>query len=109
MANNGKNDRNRKDAHSITVEGREDELISAAYNEVERRIREGKATGPELVHFLKAGSVKGRLEKEILEKEKELVTAKTEALQSQKHIEELYAKAIDAMKEYGGVKDDYDD
>lgn len=46
------------------------------------------------------GSEKARLEKEILEKERELITAKTEALQTQRHMEELYAKAIDALQSY---------
>lgn len=87
--------------HSRTAKGREDELIALAYNRVEERIRNNQATGPELVHFLKLGSTKGRLEQEILEKEKELVTAKTENLRGQKNVEELYAKAIDAMKSYG--------
>lgn len=84
----------------FTAEDREDQLISMAYDRVEERIRNNQATGPELVHFLKMGSVKGRLEKEILEKERELITAKTEALQSQRAMEELYAKAIAALKSY---------
>lgn len=37
-----------------------------------------------------------------LEEENKLLVAKTEALQSQKHIEELYADAIAAMRSYGG-------
>lgn len=89
-------------SHAKTAKGREDELIALAYNRVEERIRNNQATGPELVHFLKLGSTKGRLEQEILEKEKELVTAKTENIKGQKSVEELYAKAIDAMKSYGG-------
>lgn len=86
--------------HAYTATSRENELISMAYDRVEQRIREDRATGPELVHFLKMGSEKARLEKEILEKERELITAKTEALQTQRHMEELYAKAIDALQSY---------
>lgn len=92
-----------------TAQAREDQLIAMAYDRVEERIRNNQATGPELVHFLKMGSAKGRLEKEILEKERELVTAKTEALHAQKRIEELYSKAIAAMKSYSGDNDDQDD
>ena len=92
-----------------TAQAREDQLIAMAYDRVEERIRNNQATGPELVHFLKMGSAKGRLEKEILEKERELVTAKTEALHAQKRIEELYSKAIAAMKSYSGDQDDSDD
>ena len=85
-----------------SAQAREDQLIAMAYNRVEERIRNNEATGPELVHFLKLGSTKGRLEKDILEKERELVTAKTEALRAQRQVEELYAQAIEAMKSYGG-------
>ena len=35
-------------------------------------------------------------------KQKELITAKTESLKSAKKVEELYASALDAMREYGG-------
>ena len=51
---------------------------------------------------------KEKLEKEILEKQRELLTAKTEALKAEQRIEELYADAIDAMKEYSGKKIDHD-
>jgi hypothetical protein len=54
---------------------------------------------------LKLGSSKERIEKEILEKQKELISAKTEALQSAKRIEDLYANAINAMKSYSGQGD----
>lgn len=83
-----------------TATSRENEIIAMAYDRVEQRIREDRATGPELVHFLKMGSAKGRLEKEILEKEKELISAKTEALNTQRRMDELYSKAIDALKSY---------
>lgn len=89
-----------------SAEAREAQLIAMAYNRVEDRIRNNQATGPELVHFLKMGSSKGRLEKDILEKEKELMAAKTEALRAQKRVEELYSQAIEAMKSYGGGNDD---
>ena len=42
-------------------------------------------------------------ELEILERQKDLITAKTEALQSAKRIEELYQEAIRAMRDYGGL------
>ena len=43
------------------------------------------------------------------EKQKELITAKTEALQSAKRIEELYANAISAMRKYSGNGSDEDE
>ena len=54
------------------------------------------------MHFLKLGSTKDRIEKEILERQKDLITAKTEMLQSQKNMENLYRDAIVAMRSYAG-------
>jgi uncharacterized protein YcaQ len=99
-------DEKRTPAPAISAQAREDQLIAMAYDEVERRIHEGVATGPELVHFLRMGSPKAKLEREILEKEKELITAKTEAIHTQKDLKELYANAITALKSYGGGSDD---
>ena len=90
-----------------TPSGRENELVSLAYDLVEKRLREGTATSQETVHFLKLGSTKERLEKDKLQLELELVKAKTEALQSTKRLEELYANAMKAFQEYSG--EDYDD
>ena len=59
-----------------------------------------------ITHYLKLGTTKEKIEQEILEKQKELITAKTENLKSAKKIEEIYQKAIDAMKRYGGCNDD---
>ena len=53
-----------------------------------------------------------RIEKEILEKQKDLITAKTEQIHSQKRIEELYADALNAMRRYSGsvaTEQDYDE
>ena len=89
-----------------TPEGRENEMIMLAYQEVERRIRSHEATGPELVHFLRMGSEKERLEREKLEVEMELQRAKADSIESGKRMEELYNNAIAAMKLYGGSEED---
>lgn len=83
-----------------TREARENQLIALAYDEVERRLREGTATSQETTHFLRLGSSRARLEKEILEKQKELMEAKAEAIRSAKRIEELYADAVKAVGTY---------
>lgn len=88
-----------------TPEGRENQLISLAYDLVEKRLREGTATSQETTHFLKMGSAKERKELEILEKQKKLLDAKTEALESNKRIEELYSEALKAMSRYSGQHD----
>lgn len=92
-------------------EERENQLIALAYDAVEERIRTGKASSAEYVHFLKAGSMKQREEIDKLQKENEMLRAKTEALRSEKNREELYKQAIAAMRSYAPPQgeDDYDD
>ena len=77
----------------------------------EKQLREGTASSQVITHFLKLGSSKEKLEKEILEKQKEMITAKTESLQSAKRVEELYSDAMNAFRKYSGnggdVNEDY--
>lgn len=89
---------------ALTAEGRENQLISLAYDLVEQRLRDGTATSQETTHFLKMGSLKERKELEIMEKQSILLDAKADALASTKRIEELYTNAIEAMKSYNGGK-----
>jgi hypothetical protein len=72
---------------------------------VEKRMREGTASAQEVTHFLKIGSLSTKSEREILEKQKELLTAKTESIRSVKKIDELYKEAIEAIKTYSGNSD----
>jgi hypothetical protein len=87
---------------SPTLEGRENQLIALAVDRAEQQIRSGKVSAQVLTHFLRLGRTKEKLEKEILEKKKELITAQTEAIHSAKKIEELYSNALQAMRAYSG-------
>jgi hypothetical protein len=96
----------------MTPEGRENQVISMAYDLAEKQIREGTASSQVITHFLKLGSTKERLEREIMTEQKKLITAKTEAIESEKRVEGLYKEALDAMRRYSGNEpddDDYDD
>lgn len=90
---------------AFTPEARENQLIAAATNLAEKQLLEGTASSQVITHYLKLGSSKERLEKEKLERENELLRAKTEALQSAQRVEELYANALDAMRRYNGCDD----
>jgi len=90
---------------ALSPEARENQLISLAVDLAEKQLREGTASSQVITHYLKLGSTKERLEKEILEKQKELIDAKTQNLQSAKRVEELYASALKAMRNYGGISD----
>lgn len=101
----------RKIRPAISPEARENQLVSLAVDLAERQLLEGTASSQVITHYLKLGSAKERLERERLEEENKLLKAKTEQIQSQKRIEELYADAISAMKRYSGQggseEDDY--
>jgi hypothetical protein len=94
---------------ATTVEGRENQMISLAIDLAEKRMRAGTASAQEVCHFLKAGSINAKIERDILEKQKELITAKTESLRASKRVDELYADAISAMRAYSGNPDRNDD
>lgn len=87
---------------ALSPEARENQLISLAVDLVEKRLSEGTASAQETVHFLRLGSMKARAELEILEQQRELMAAKTEAIRSAKRVEELYENALTAMREYSG-------
>lgn len=89
-----------------TPEGRENELVDMAYNEVARRIANHQATSAELVHFLKMGSEKERLERAKLEAEMELQRAKTVAIEEGRSMEAIAKEAMDAFKRYSGVEEE---
>ena len=87
---------------ALSPEARENQLISLAVDVAEEQLRNGTASSQVITHYLRLGSTKERIEKEILEKQKELIEAKTESLQSAKRVEELYKEALNAMKAYSG-------
>ena len=99
----------RRQAPGRTVESRENQIARLAYDLVERRIRNGTATSQEVVYFLKMGSTQSKLERIKLEAENKLLAAKTEALESAKRVEELYANAIRSMAIYQGREVSSDD
>lgn len=102
VTSSGSSQSPRKIRPALTPEARENQLIALAIDLVEQRLIDGTASSQETTHFLKLGTTKAKLEKEILVEQKKLISSKTEALQSQKRIEELYADAISAMRRYSG-------
>jgi len=93
----------------LNQDARQRRLINKAYDLAEQRIDRGEATAQEIVYFLKLGSQREQKEMLILESQAKLYNAKTEALASAKHTEELYNKAIEAMRSYSGLVDASDD
>lgn len=87
---------------ALDPEARENQMIALAESIVEERMLNGTATAQELIHYLRLGSSKARLELEMLEKEKALKEAKTENLNAQRRNEELIENALEAFKRYSG-------
>lgn len=96
----------KKTKPATTEEDRENQLIALATNLAEKQLREGTASSQVITHYLKLGSSKERLEKEIMMEQKKLVTAKTETLKEAKDIKSLYEKAIKSMRSYAGLEDE---
>jgi hypothetical protein len=88
---------------ATTLEGREDQLINAAMDLVERRISEGTASAQETVHFLRLGSVRNQLEQDKLRHENEVLQTRVREMESRTSSEELYKQALAAMRGYQGL------
>ena len=91
---------------ALAPEARENQLISLAVDLAEKQLIEGTASAQVITHYLKLATIKEQLEREKLEKENELLRAKTEAIQSAQRVEELYANALDAMRSYRSTSND---
>lgn len=96
------NKKRRNSRPALTPEAREDQLIALATNLAEQQMRDGTASSQVITHYLKLGTTRERLEREILKEQKEMIKAKAEALKSEKRVEELYAEALSAMRRYSG-------
>lgn len=79
-------------------------MIALAQNLAEQQLMDGTASSQVITHYLKLGTEKAKLEREMLEKQVELTVAKTKAIESTEKIEQLYSNAIRAMREYSGTE-----
>lgn len=92
----------RKSAPAVDPEARENQMIGLAVSQAEEMLLQKRAPTPVVVHFLRLGTTKNQLEKEKLRKENLLLEAKANAIESAARTEELYTRAIQAMREYSG-------
>ena len=87
---------------ATTLEARENQLIALAVDRAEQQIIDGTASAAVLTHYLKLGTTRERLEQERLRNENLLLQKKSEAIDSEKTLEQLFSEAITAMKSYRG-------
>lgn len=107
---NSKSGVQRRSAPAVDPESRENQMIGLAVDQAEKMLMEGHAPTQIVVHYLRLATTKNQLEKEKLKKENILLEAKANAIESAARTEELYAKAIEAMRSYSGsinVEDNY--
>ena len=73
-----------------------------AVNLAEEQLIDGTASSQVITHYLKLGTTREHLEKEVLAEKRDQLRAKTESLASGKDAQELYSNAVDAMRAYSG-------
>lgn len=86
----------------IDPEMREGQMVSKAFDAIERRIDEGIASSQELLYFAKMGGRKYQKEIEKLEEENKHLRAKVKSLESGEQYNVLVEEAIKAMRTYSG-------
>lgn len=97
---------------ATTLEGREDQLIAAAMDLVEKRILTGEASAAETVHFLRQGSRQNQLMLSKLQNENEVLKSRVREMEGRKSQEDLLQRALAAFKGYSGqepIESDEDD
>lgn len=93
---------------SLDPQAQENMMISLAIQLAEKQLRDGTASSQVLTHYLKLATEERQLEKRILEKQAELIDAKTESLRSTKRLDEVYEQAMKAMRSYSGDEEEED-
>lgn len=99
---------------TLTETAREKRLLSLALDIAEQRLLDGTASSQLVTAVLRRKSTeREQLELEILGRKRDLLTAQKESIESAARIEEMYAKAIEAMRHYsvrsGDEEDAYQD
>lgn len=94
---------------AMSTEAYDNRMISLANRCAEEQLRKGTASSQIICHYLKIGSAKEKLAIEREKAELELIKAKTKSIQSQEHMDILFANAIKAMSTYKGEINREDD
>lgn len=92
----------RKSKINTSSDSREKVMIDLAMDAVEERIRSGKASASEYVHFLKLGTEQAKLEREKLRQENKLLEAKTQSIEQSAEIRKIIDKAMELFSVYHG-------
>jgi hypothetical protein len=85
---------------ATTPEGRESQLIDLAVRLAEKQLLDGSASSSVITHYLKLGTSREKLEREILERQAKLIEAKAANIAKDSDVERLTKEAMDAMRGY---------
>ena len=96
----GSDSKKKSNRTAISPQARENQIISAAYDLAERRILNGTASSQEIIHFLRMGSEKEKLERTKLQEENRLLRQKTKSLEASSNIEQLLKDGLNALNHY---------
>lgn len=92
----------KRPAPATNSENRLRQVGSEALDAIEQRILSGKATGAELIFAAQFLDPTRELKKEKLSKENQLLQTKSQAIEAEQRSDEMYEKAIEAMRHYSG-------
>lgn len=81
-------------------EAREQQLIALAVNLAEKQLLDGTASPSVINHYLKLGSTREAIERQMLAEQAKLTAAKASSIAQAKEQEQLAKAAIEAMKSY---------
>lgn|SRR5574343_872594 len=87
---------------ATTLEGRENQMVSLATDLAEKQMLDGTASASVIVHYLKLGTTREKLEQEKLRNENLKLQAMAKQADSAANSEALYVEALEAMRSYSG-------
>lgn len=105
----GESTEERTSPPAMTAEGQKNHMISLAIKCAEKQLMDGSASPSVVCHYLKIASQKEELEIEKARAELELMKAKTKQIESEAHMERMYAEAIRSLGIYKGDIPDEED
>lgn len=93
---------------AMTQEALEAEVGALALERLAQRLADGTASGQEIVAGARLASSKTRYEIEKIKYETEKIKSQKEVLDAAKRTDEMYDKAIAAMRTYMGIAEEVD-
>lgn len=85
-------------------ENREQQMIGLAVNLAEKQLRDGTASPSVINHYLKLGSTRENIEREMIEKQSKLLDAKVESIINASKGAQSNEELLEALRSYSPSK-----